>query len=225
MTLKTVQYTLPVRERLVEAALDCFLKDDFYHVTTRRIAERAKANVSMIRYYFGSKEGLFEEMIRETVSPLLDALDGPMFESSEGFSDLLRLYYGTMIRRPEFPKLLLKILAMNQGPGKRFVQQLIERGRAQGAKRIEALKAGGQIDRSWDTDMVRMVLVSLAITPMLLKEIFEEEMEREMDGVFLEQFAEMNGHLFSAGLMPATSETPRSTPHIRLGVLNFLNQR
>lgn len=48
----------PVRARLVKAALECFLADDYHQVTTRLIAEKASANVSMIRYYFGNKEGL-----------------------------------------------------------------------------------------------------------------------------------------------------------------------
>ena len=69
--------TEPVRARLVRAALDCFLADDYHRVTTRLIAERAGANASMIRYYFGNKEGLYEEMIRETLNPMLDVLDGP----------------------------------------------------------------------------------------------------------------------------------------------------
>ncbi|HRD97877.1 MAG TPA: TetR family transcriptional regulator [Rubrivivax sp.] len=64
------------RGRLLNAALDCFLADDYHRVTTRLIAERAGANVSMIRYYFGSKEGLYEEMIRDTLGPPLDVLDG-----------------------------------------------------------------------------------------------------------------------------------------------------
>ncbi len=61
----------PIRARLIKAALACFLADDYHRVTTRRIAEQAGANVSMIRYYFGNKEGLYEEMIRETLNPLL----------------------------------------------------------------------------------------------------------------------------------------------------------
>lgn len=34
-----------------------------------------------------------------------------------GFTDFLRLYRDTMTARPEFPKLILKVLALNQGPG------------------------------------------------------------------------------------------------------------
>ncbi len=93
----------PIRARLIKAALDCFLGDDYHRVTTRLIAEKAGANVSMIRYYFGNKEGLYEEMIRETLNPLLDVLDGPMLASTAGFTDFLWLYYDTMATRPEFP--------------------------------------------------------------------------------------------------------------------------
>lgn len=190
----------PVRARLVKAALDCFLADDYHNVTTRLIAERAVANVSMIRYYFGNKEGLYEEMIRETLAPLLDVLDGQMLASVGGFADFLRLYYDTMSARPEFPKLILKVLALNHGPGRRFIQQLLERGRTRGARKVADLKADGQIAPGVDPDVLRMAFVSLAMTPMLLKDIFEEQMDRPMDVAFLHHLAEFNGRLFTAGL-------------------------
>ncbi len=79
----------PVRERLLKAALDSFLSDEYHKVTTRLIAEKADANISMIRYYFGNKEGLYEEMIRDTMNPLLNVLDGQMLESVDGFKDFL----------------------------------------------------------------------------------------------------------------------------------------
>jgi len=195
-----LEATVPVRARLVRAALDCFLADDYHRVTTRLIAERAGTNVSMIRYYFGNKEGLYEEMIRETLNPMLDVLDGPMLASVTGFTDFLRLYYDTMTARPEFPKLILKVLALNQGPGRRFIQQLLERGRTRGARKVTDLKAQGQIASSIDPDILRLAFVSLAMTPILVKGIFEEQMSRPMDAEFLDRLAAFNGHLFSAGL-------------------------
>ena len=196
----------PVRARLLKAALDCFLADQYNKVTTRLIADRAAANVSMIRYYFGNKQGLYEEMIRDTLSALLDVLDGPMLSSVEGFTDFLRIYYDTMSKRPEFPKLILKVLALNQGPGRRFIQQLLERGRTRGARKVADFKAQGQIAAAVDPDIVRMTFVSLAMTPMLLKDIFEEQMGRPMDAAFLESLANFNGRLFTAGFAPATLE-------------------
>ncbi|HEY8034463.1 MAG TPA: TetR/AcrR family transcriptional regulator [Methylobacter sp.] len=196
----------PVRERLLKAALDSFLSDDYHKVTTRLIAEKADANISMIRYYFGNKEGLYEEMIRDTLNPLLNVLDGQMLGSVDGFKDFFNLYYETMSKRPEFPKLILKVLALNQGPGRRFIQQLLERGRTRGAKKVEDMKSAGQIAPSLDPDIVRMAFVSLAMMPILLKDIFEEQMGRTMDAVFLEQLAAFNGYLFSTGLMPTRPE-------------------
>lgn len=196
----------PVRTRLLKAALDCFLADDYHKVTTRIIAERADANISMIRYYFGNKEGLYEEMIRDTLSPLLDVLDGPMLMSTEGFRDFLQLYYDTMSRHPEFPRLILKVLALNQGPGRRFIQQLLARGRTQGARKLADLKSTGQITASVDPDILRLTFVSLAMTPMLLKNIFETQMGQSMDAAFLAQLATFNGRLFSAGLTTIHSD-------------------
>jgi len=198
-----------LRSRLVKAALDCFLADDYHRVTTRLIADRAGANVSMIHYYFGSKEGLYEEMIRETLSPLLDVLDGPMLASTDGFAEFLNLYYRTMSTRPEFPKLILKVLALHHGPGRRFIQQLLERGRTRGARKVADLKTRGQIAPAIDPDILRLAFVSLAMTPMLLKEIFEEQMERPMDATFLDSLATFNGRLFATGLAPAKADHKR----------------
>lgn len=191
-----------VRTRLLQAALECFLSDDYHSVSTRQIAGAAQTNVAMIRYYFGNKEGLYEEMIRETLQPLLDVLDGPLLSSAGGFDDFFKLYYDTMSEKPQFPKLILKVLALNQSPGKRFVQQLLERGRTDGLKKLEALKSSGHVDASLDADIIRMAFVSLAMTPMLLKTVFEEQLGRPMDGAFLAQLAQLNGRLFSAGLKP-----------------------
>jgi AcrR family transcriptional regulator len=198
--------SVSARERLLKAALDSFLSDDYHRVTTRLIAEKADVNISMIRYYFGNKEGLYEEMIRETLGPLLDVLDGQMLTSVDGFKDFFMLYYDTMSRNPEFPKLILKVLALNQGPGRRFIQQLLERGKLRGARKVDDLKFAGQVASSLDPDIIRMAFVSLAMTPMLLKGVFESQMDRAMDEDFLKKLAQFNGHLFSAGLSPQNSK-------------------
>lgn len=192
-----------VQQRLIDAAMQCFLDDDYHRVTTRQIAAAADTNVSMIRYYFGNKEGLYEEMIRSTLKPLLDVLESSLLSSTEGFSDYLRIYYRTMRENPRFPALVLKVLALNQGPGKRFVHQLLERGRQRGREKIELLKQHGLVGPELDADVVRIAFVSLAMMPMLIKPVFEEQLEREMDEAFLEQLATLNGRLFSAGLSPA----------------------
>jgi len=190
----------PVYARLLKAALECFLADEYHKVTTRMIADKAGANISMIRYYFGNKEGLFEEMIRDTMKPILDVLDSHTMSDVSGLAEYLRFYYDTMRKHPEFPKLMLKVLALNQGPGRRFILQLLERGRSGGARRLEQLKAAGQVDKTLNPDVARMAFVSLSMMPMLLKDIYEEQMGGEMDEAFLNELADFNGRLLVAGM-------------------------
>lgn len=197
-----------VRERLLRAASDCFLADDYHQVSTRRIAEAAGVNVSMIRYYFGSKQGLYEAMIGATLGPLLDVLDGQTLSTLDGFASYLRLYYRTMLARPEFPRLILKVLALRNGPGRRYIRQLLDRGRQRGAQRVDQLQRSGQASAELDPDIVRMAFVSLAMTPMLLKEVFDEQMTRPMDDAFLDRLAEFNGRLLASGLAAGESITP-----------------
>ncbi len=188
------------RARLLKAALDCFLADDYHRVTTRRIAEQAGANVSMIRYYFGNKEGLYEEMIRDTLGPLLEVLDSALLHAPTGFADYLQLYYDTMSARPEFPRLILKVLALNQGPGRRFILQLLERGRTRSARRVALMKQEGDLAPAVDPDLLRMAFVSLAMTPILLRDIFEEQVGRPLDADFLHALATFNGRMIAAAL-------------------------
>ncbi len=62
------------------------------------------------------------------------------------------------------------------------------------------LKDEGQIQSAINPDVVRIAFVSLAMMPMLLKNIFEEQMERPMDAEFMNALAEFNGRLFAAGM-------------------------
>lgn len=71
---------------------------------------------------------------------------------------------------------------------------------------MAALKGRGQVGASVDPDILRMAFVSLAMPPMLLKDIFEAQAGRRMDEDYFEALARFNGRLFSASLAPAGME-------------------
>jgi AcrR family transcriptional regulator len=187
----------PVPQRLLHAARDLFLSDDYHRVSTRQVAEKAQVNVSMIRYYFGSKQGLYEAMIEANLSPLLAAMEQTQpFIPPQGIADFFSLYYQSMQSKPDFPRLILKVLALKQGPGRRFIYQLLERGKAQGSEKVAALKALGLAPTHLNPDVVRMAFVSLALMPMLIKDIFDEQ-GSTLDEKFLSELAAFNGQLFA----------------------------
>ncbi|WP_044734251.1 TetR/AcrR family transcriptional regulator [Shewanella algae] len=61
------------RDALIEAARSCFTVKGYERVSTRELARKAGVDAAMIRYYFGSKAGLFEAMVRDTIAPVLEA--------------------------------------------------------------------------------------------------------------------------------------------------------
>ena len=53
------------REKLIMSAIGLFAEYGYDKVSIRQIAADAGANSSMISYYFGSKQGLYEAILRE----------------------------------------------------------------------------------------------------------------------------------------------------------------
>lgn len=89
------------RRRLLEAALDCFAEAGFDGATTRAICGRAGVNLALLNYHFGSKEGLWAQVLR-TLNDRLAAValtvpDGPLPSRLEAF---LRAAVREVLRDP-----------------------------------------------------------------------------------------------------------------------------
>lgn len=60
------------RERLIEAAVRLFGRDGFEATSVRAVADEAGVSFGLIRFYFGSKEGLLEAAEERVVKGYLD---------------------------------------------------------------------------------------------------------------------------------------------------------
>ena len=60
------------RERLFEAAVTEFSERGYSGASVRQICQRAKANLAAIKYHFGSKDGLYREVLRGAAAALAD---------------------------------------------------------------------------------------------------------------------------------------------------------
>lgn len=104
---------IDAREKLIFHARELFTIMAYDKVSTRLVAQKAGVNVAMIRYYFGNKEGLFETMLRETLSPMQKQMQALVADSNErNFFDLMRTYYREMIKVPQFPRLIAQVMHM-----------------------------------------------------------------------------------------------------------------
>jgi AcrR family transcriptional regulator len=67
------------RRRILEAAIQVFATEGYEGASTRKLAERAAANLPAIQYYFGSKEGLYRAVI-EHIAQLIEMRMVPVAE-------------------------------------------------------------------------------------------------------------------------------------------------
>lgn len=83
---KQVKKRDDTQARILEAAAREFSKHGYRGVTVRQIAERARVNHGMIRYYFGNKEALWKEVAGGIFERMRDSLGAPL--DGEGPTDL-----------------------------------------------------------------------------------------------------------------------------------------
>ncbi|MBN1332764.1 MAG: TetR/AcrR family transcriptional regulator [Synergistales bacterium] len=68
------QEEMNTRDRIIDTAKCLFAEKGFYGVSVRDITGTAGVNTSMVSYYFGGKEGLYEAIFEMEFMPLLDFL-------------------------------------------------------------------------------------------------------------------------------------------------------
>lgn len=79
------------RTKLIEIATELFATKGFFAVSVREVTSIAQVNVSAISYYFQSKEGLYQEVLKNQLKPVLEALD--LVEKQIGLSAMERFRF------------------------------------------------------------------------------------------------------------------------------------
>ncbi|WP_237057358.1 TetR/AcrR family transcriptional regulator [Microbulbifer sediminum] len=192
------------RSRLIGAALDLFSHRSYRTVSTREIARSAGVDASLIRYYFGSKSGLFEQMLRETLAPLLDQLrDLDDDASPEDLGELMRLYYRAMGPNPGLPRLVVRVLLEEEGSeAYRIVlsifSEIIQQSRHWFAK---AVAGSGQLREHLDPDLCRLSIVSLVVFPLIAPPVLMQKFGLEPGPGKLAQLAQHNYEVIQSGIL------------------------
>ena len=95
------------------AAEKLFAEKGFAATSTRDIAKNAGVNVSMISYYFGSKEKLFEEIfkvrMKEGQSFAIEILENPDLNEWEKLTKIVKNYIKRVKNLPEFYTILQSV--------------------------------------------------------------------------------------------------------------------
>lgn len=195
---------IDAREKLIHHARELFVVMAYDKVSTRMIATKAGVNVAMIRYYFGSKEGLFETMLRETLSPIQKQLQALIADNSEkNFLDIMRTYYQEMIKVPQFPRLVAQVMHM---PPSETQRKLLEKVFSDISKPMQGvmfnkLVESGILRKDADPKLCRVSYLSLMVFPFIAPPALLAVHGIELTEEFLNQLLEHNIKLMKHGFL------------------------
>ena len=82
------------RERLIRAAGAEFARRGFHEASVRTICREAGANISAIKYHFGSKEGLYREVVETARGQMCGGVALPVMQEGDDAEQALRNWLG-----------------------------------------------------------------------------------------------------------------------------------
>lgn len=107
------------RADILEAAELLFSEFGFEGTSTRQIAKASGANIAMISYYFGGKEGVFMEIMEGRIAGFKSQLDQINEEKIDPQAKLLKVvecYTDRIFSNTNFHKMMHRELSLSQRP-------------------------------------------------------------------------------------------------------------
>ncbi|MGR6841233.1 TetR/AcrR family transcriptional regulator [Aliivibrio wodanis] len=198
-----------VRERLIYHARELFTSMPYNKVSTRLIANNAKVNIAMIRYYFGNKEGLFEAMFKETLAPVQKQLAILMDNNTEqDLIELMRTYYRVMMKTPTFPKLILRTMEADAEHQNLLQNIILNTLKPMQSMLIDPVFHSDIFKDGIDPIKARLSFISLMVFPFLAPTKLLTMHGVQLDEAFLSDLLEHNIRLLSEGLLQNDRDIP-----------------
>jgi len=198
-----------VREKLLSAARELFLRYGYRAVSSRQIASAAGANVAMIRYYFGGKPGLYREICNSLLQPIRAGIDA----MSHGLVTVeLGALVGALMRlwaaNPWLPGLLIREVLVADGPLRAmFIKEFPERLAPLVANIVRKEVERGHIRAGLDPKLVVLSMVSLGLFPFLALPVTSKVFGVSADAEVLERLIRHTNDVFAHGIVaPAGPE-------------------
>ncbi len=193
-----------VRERLLTAARELFLRYGYRAVSSRQIGAAAGVNFAMIRYYFGGKPGLYREILHGLMPPELAGLDRV---SAAGGGLKLADVLGTITRiwaaNPWIAGFVLREVLVPGGPMRAmFLREFPERLVPLVERAVQAEIRRGTLRADLDAKLLVLSVVSLAIFPFLGFPLTSRVFGVRNDEEFVADFLQHTQALLAHGTLP-----------------------
>jgi len=151
------------REDIVQASSFLFFRDGYSGNTLRRVAKAANVNVALIHYYFGSKQGLYQEVLSNAFAETLTSLRGHQ-KAVLPLPHLVRLMTAPLMEQPAFARTFL----LPDGPPEALstVADIRRRLRLHLSAALQTMQRTNQLCNTLDTDLLTSTFLDLCWEPI-----------------------------------------------------------
>lgn len=163
------------RERLIDAALACFVAQGIAATPLRDVAKAAGVTPALVHYYFGSKDKLLEVVLQERLLPAVGQM-AAAFAGSEG-GDLVQRFvagmYSVVERHPWLPSLWVREILSEGGALREFMlghvaPQLPKRL----AQHFADEQKAGRLNPDLDPRLTVISLIGMTMFPLAARPIW-----------------------------------------------------
>lgn len=191
-----------VRERLLTAARELFLRYGYRAVSSRQIASAAGVNFALIRYYFGGKPGLYCEILNTLLTPVHERLQAAVLEPVP-LPQLIMNAMSVWAGHPWLAGFLIREVLTPDGPMReRFSREWPERFVPLAEEVVRNAIARGEVRPDVDPRLLVLSMVSLAIFPFLAYPVTSRVLDVSRDARFVERLMRHTSDLLLRGVGP-----------------------
>jgi len=190
-----------VRERLLHAARELFLRYGYRAVSSRQIGAAAGVNFAMIRYYFGGKPGLYREILQDALPAQLANFEAWAGSGGGRIEDILSNIVRLWAANPWIAGFVLREVLLPGGPMRAmFLREFPERLAPLVERAVKEQMRRGSLRDDLDPKLVVLSIVSLAIFPFLSFALTNRVFGVQHDEQFVSRFIAHTQSLLAHGV-------------------------
>lgn len=172
--------------KLLETATLLFAQKGFHAVSIRELAKTAKMNSALISYYFGGKEGLYQEVLEDQFTLIADLLQSlekmPPLSPIEGLRRYAKNIAIIHRKRPFLTKFLMSEIINPTPCGEKIIKKYLSKVFIFIRTTIGQGVASGEFKANLNGDYATISLAGIMNFFFLSKPIFQEFTSLEEGG-------------------------------------------
>ncbi|CAH0540446.1 TetR/AcrR family transcriptional regulator [Vibrio marisflavi] len=197
----TTDTYMDIRYALIKSSQNLFSNMPYDKVSTRLIAEKAGVSSSLIRYYFGGKEGLFETAVVSLCDSFFIQIS-KLIESTtcNNFSTFIFDVMQEIKKAPQLPKIMSHTLSLEKDNRyDNVVNIVLNSFNELYDKLVPQLQTRGILDTNMNPELSKVSIINLLLHPFNIPQTLLSAYSLESNGDFYEKVIEKNIELIIYG--------------------------